>query len=226
MNIKELIETYVNQYSAERNLAEHTVKNKRNMFNRLLTFLGNKDLTLESINEYLNTMRARNVAPVSIKDEIRMIKAFTTYLFKKGIITDNWGKLIVIPKVPRKPEALVSSEKAEEIIIRGTTPGPSDHALHRERKREMRFAMRFMLRTGIRIGELLKIKGNDLYLENDSPMELVHSKGGNLDHQPLPMDMLDELKRRINRKRVFPVVRDSMNHLLQKGAYMSKPQND
>ena len=104
-------------------------------------------------------MRRRSLNPISIKDEILNIKALTNYLYKKGILKDNWGRQIVIPKTPRKPEALVSAEMAEEIIFAGTEFGTSDHVLHRRQKTEMRFALHFMLRTGIRIGELLQIKG-------------------------------------------------------------------
>ena len=184
MDIREHIDTYVTQHSAELNLSAHTIKNKTNVFKRLLKFLGDKPLMLETVNEYLADMRNRNVTPISIKDEIRNIKAFTNYLYKKDILTDNWGKQIVIPKTPRKPEALVSAEKAEEIIFAGTEFGTSDHVLHRRQKTEMRFALRFMLRTGIRIGELLQIKGKDLYVLDDEPKVLIHSKGGNLDYQP------------------------------------------
>ncbi len=218
MDIRAYIDTYVTKHSAELNLSAHTIKNKTNVFKRLLKFLGDKPITLETVNEYLSDMRSRNVSPISIKDEIRNFKAFTNYLYKKGTLKDNWGKQIVVPKTPRKPEALVTAEKAEEIIIAGTQYGQFDHILHRRQKDEMKFAMQFILRTGLRIGELLQIKGTDLYVYDDDPKVLIHSKGGNLEYQPLPADLLPELKNRVNRDRVFPVTRDTMNRLLQKGA--------
>jgi hypothetical protein len=59
MVIKKHIDTYVTQHSAELNLSVHTIKNKTNVFKRLLKFLGDKPLTLETVNEYLADMRSR-----------------------------------------------------------------------------------------------------------------------------------------------------------------------
>src|SRR5258708_35266151 len=101
MDIKEYLDAYINQHSAELNLSVHTIKNKTNIFKRLLVFLEDKPLSLETVNEYLADMRRRNLSPISIKDEIRNFKAFTNYLYKKGILKANWRKQIVVPTTAR-----------------------------------------------------------------------------------------------------------------------------
>lgn len=60
----------------------------------------------------------------------------------------------------------------------------------------MREALRFILRTGLRINELLMLKGSDLNLYDNPPTFWVLSKGGNRELLPLPKDMLEELKTR------------------------------
>jgi len=82
----------------------------------------------------------------------------------------------------------------------------------------MRAALRFILRTGLRINELITLKGDDLNLYDNPPTFWVLSKGGNRELLPLPKDMLGDLEERQRNVRVFAVTEKTCNEVLQRGA--------
>lgn len=94
--------------------------------------------------------------------------------------------------------------------------------LHRERKALMRLALRFALRTGVRGVELINIRGKDLSISDSDPVSskvyLVAAKGGSAQWQPLPIDMLEELKKHVNDDLVFPVCISNCSESLKRGA--------
>lgn len=221
--LRKLITEYVEEYMVFRDFSKNTLQNKREMFVRLCRFLGEKPLNLETAQEYVNEMRKRSLTANSIKTEVANIKAFVHWLIKKKkIIEDDWTNDIEMPKVYHSPEMLPDIFQAEKIIELGTEPGVYDHVLHRKRKALMRFAMKFALRTGVRGVELTHIRGKDLDInEHDlaaSKVYLIAAKGGNPEWQPLPLDMLDELKQHVNDALVFPVAISTCSEALKRGA--------
>jgi len=218
-----LITEYVEEYTIFRDFSKNTLNNKRDLFARFYAFLGSKPLTLENVQLYVLSMKDRNVSANSIKTEVSNIKAFVHWLIKKKKLMDNdWTSEIELPNIHLAPEMLPDIFQAEKIIELGTEPGINDHALHRKRKALMRFAMRFALRTGVRGVELINIRGRDLVISDSDPtaskVYLVGAKGGTPQWQPLPLDMLEELKQHINDPLVFPVCLGTCNQALKRGA--------
>lgn len=131
------------------------------------------------------------------------MKAFVHWLIKKKKIQmEDWTSEIETPKVHIAPEMIPDIYQTEKVIEAGTEPGKHAHAGHRKRKALMRFAMNFTVRTGVRGTELTKIRGKDLFISDNDPNSskvfLIDSKGGTPQWQPLPLDMLDELKKHVN----------------------------
>lgn len=226
-----LITEYVEEYTLLRNFSINTLRNKRELFLRFMKFLGERPLTLENVQLYIFDMQNRGVSPSSIKTEISNVKAFIHWLQKKKkLLKDDWTSDIETPKEHYIPEMLPDSYQTEKVIELGTEPGVNDHKLHRKRKALMRFAMRFALRTGVRGIELINIRGKDLFISDNDPASskvyLVAAKGGNPQWQPLPFDMLEELKKHVNDEFVFPVCISTCNEALKRGAkLLGLPEN-
>ncbi len=221
--LRQLITEYVEEYTIFRDFSKNTLQNKRDLFLRFTNFLGEKSLTLENVQLYVQDMKRRGVSANSINTEISNIKAFIHWIIKKKKAQmENWTGEIETPKVYHAPEMLPDVYQAEKIIELGTEPGIYDHALHRKRKALMRFAMKFALRTGVRGVELSHIRGKDLSISDSDPTSskvyLVAAKGGTPQWQPLPIDMLDELKLHVNDPLVFPVSIGTCNESLKRGA--------
>jgi len=218
-----LITEYVEEYTIFRDFSKNTLNNKRELFARFLAYLEEKPLTLENVQLYANDMKKRGVSANSIKTEVSNIKALVHWIIKKKKLIDkDWTTEIELPNVHLAPEMIPDIFQAEKIIELGTEPGINDHILHRKRKALMRFAMRFALRTGVRGVELIHIRGKDLVINESDPtaskVYLVGAKGGTPQWQPLPLDMLEELKPHINDPLVFPVCPGMCNEALKRGA--------
>jgi site-specific recombinase XerD len=212
-----LLQGYLNEYCLiERNLSKTTIKNKKYALTRLFHYLEDKPLNISNCRKYTVHLYNQEWSPSSISAELKMIKAFVNYLERYKYIKHSWAKDIALPKEKRRLFNIVSAKVAENIIIVGSEPGEHDHKLHKESKNEHRAALRFILRTGLRISELLSLKYLDLNLKNSTYSVL--SKGGNIDILPLPEDMLWEVAKRKQQNRLFKVSHEIMNRTLKRGS--------
>ncbi len=217
-SLRHSINDYIVNYSAEANLSPKTVKNKQDILKRLPDFLGDQPLNLQTCRAFIEHMFATWKTPNSRLDLIRVLRAFVNFLHKYKYISENFAQDLIKPKVPKKEFDYVDPEIVEKIIIAGTESGKEDNSRNKNIKIEMRAALRFILRTGIRINELLLLRRSDLNLYDNPPTFWVNSKGGDRELLPLPKDMLRELEERTKNGRVFAVTEKTCNDVLQRGA--------
>ena len=211
-----VLNDYVINYSSEQNLSKWTVKSKRGVLTRFLNWLGDKPMTAASCREYSHYLLERGYKPSSLKQELVKIRAMVRFLKRRGFIKKDFSGDIPLPRVPRRHLEIVPIELAEQIIIAGTEPGPDDHKLHRKSKEDQRQALRFILRSGLRNRELRDLRPEDINLENKT--YVVHSKSQNVDVLPLPQDLIEEVKKRLeNKGKLFPVSAGVMNGALKHG---------
>jgi len=218
--VKEQIERaifkdYVEEHSAICGLRRETVRGKRDTLKRFVKWLGSKSFNAKSCCEWLKHLSDKGWKPVSIKHEVRILRATVRFLFSRGFIKENFSSQIPYPKVHKKPLEIVPAELAEKIIIAGTEPGSGDNWINKKRKKEYRTALRFVLRTGLRNRELRDLKGKDINLEEET--FFVRSKSGNIDVLPIPRDMLGELKKRKDKLQLFEVTAKTLNYSLKRG---------
>lgn len=208
---------YHNQ-GIELNLQPTTVKNRRNYLKRLIRFLKCKPFNLETAKAYIRHLKALGWKPASVNAEVKQLRAFVNFLFRKKYISTNFSRELVLFKLHRKQLNLIEPELVEKVIVAGCQPGPGDNSRNKKIKKDMRAALRFMLRTGLRVSELCSLKGSDFRLEDDPPNFTVTSKGGNQDVLPIPRDMIKNLLPKVKKKRVFEVRPESLNRALKRGA--------
>lgn len=217
--LQQAYDDYINNYSVEKGLEAKSVQNKKDILKRLIPYLKDKPLILETCRQYSHYMYNRGWdKPNSRVNIIKNLRAFVNFLYKYKYIEENFSQELIKPKIPRREFDYVDPETVEKIIIAGTEVGIGDRPRSKKIKVETRAALRFLLRTGLRITELLTLKGSDLNLYDNPPTFWVLSKGGNREILPLPKDMLEELKDRQKNKRVFEVTKETCNDVLQRGA--------
>jgi site-specific recombinase XerD len=214
---------FINTYSARKKLDVKTVKNKRNALDKLISFLSGKRFDYNTANEYAEYMFAHGWKSANSQlNIIKNLRAFVNFLSEYDYVEKNFAKKIIRPKVFSEPEPLPDIDQAEAAILAGTEPGPNDSSYHRIRKAIKRLAMQFALRTGFRGDELIHIRGRDLFISDTDPKSskvfIVAAKGGVPQWQPLPVDLLPELKKLVNEDRVFPVTAKPLNDALKVGA--------
>jgi len=208
------------KYSQDLNLQPTTIKNKHNGLLRLLAFLKDRPLTLQTAKLFVQQCQQDGNSIGSIRTKIKLLRAFIHWLYVNKHIPENFGLFLVMPREHKKYKNFPSIQTTEQIILKATEIKPEDNKAVRKRKTELRIAMRFALRTGLRVGEMRKLKGPDIHLFDDPPSMIVHSKGGNKQLMPLPMDMIDELKPRLNYDRLFEFSAQNAIDKLREGAKM------
>ena len=212
---KAIFRDYVEEYSAIRGLRRETVRGKRDTLKRFVGWLDKKPFNIKSCSEWLKYLSDKGWKPVSIKHEVRILRATVKFLHSRGFIKEDFSSQIPYPKIHKKPLEIVPAELAEKIIIAGTTAGKGDNCINKKRKKEYRQALRFALRTGLRNRELRDLRGKDINLEEE--IYFVRSKSGNIDVLPIPKDMLGELRKRKNKLQLFKVRAETLNRCLKRG---------
>lgn len=218
--LQKAVDDYLVNYSIEAGLMEKTIRNKRGILNRFLIYLNGREYSQDTVKTFLSHLFSHGWnTPNSRLDLVKVFRAFTNFLYKRKYIKENFAQDLVKPKVPKRDFNYISPETVEKIIEAGTEIGVGDRTRSIYIKSETKAALRFLLRTGLRINELIQLKGTDFNLNDNPPTYFVNSKGGNRELLPLPKDMLEELKIRSERQnRVFEVTKETCNDVLQRGA--------
>lgn len=216
--LQQAYEDYIINYSIEKGLEAKSIRNKRDILDKLIPFLNDRPLIFETCREYAFYMYEHGWnKPNSRVNIIKNLRAFVNFLYERGYIDENFSKKLIKPKVIREPLRLSSEADAEKCIIAGTEPGRFDNARNKRIKAETRLCLQFVLRTGLRISEALNLKGIHLSPYDDQPSFQVRSKGGKISLLPIPEDMIEEMKQRVNKIRVFEVTEKTCNKNLKDG---------
>jgi integrase/recombinase XerD len=209
---------YIINYSTEKGLEAKSIRNKKDILGKLIPFLNGRPLTFETSREYAFYMYEHGWnKPNSRVNIIKNLRAFINFLYERSYISDNFSKKLIKPKVVRAPFRLPSEADAEKCIIFGTELGVGDRARSQRIKTETRLCLQFVLRTGLRISEALNLKGEDLSPFDEQPSFQVRSKGGKISLLPIPDDMVEKMRQRVNRKRVFEATEKTCNKNLKDG---------
>lgn len=209
---------YIINYSIEKGLAPKTIRNKKDILGKLLPYLNDRPLNFENCRQYSLYMYEHGWdKPNSRVNIIKTLRAFITFLYERDYIEINFSKKLIKPKIVRQPLRLPSEMQTEECILAGTEPGIGDNSRNRNIKQETRLCLQFILRSGLRISEALNLKGSDLSPFDDQPIFYVKSKGGKISPLPIPEDMVEEMKLRVNRNRVFITTEKTCNKNLKDG---------
>ena len=206
---------YVGNDSVDRGLSEQTGRNRRDCLKRFYKYLGGEPFTADNCRGWMRHLNDKGLKPNSVKDVGRVLRATVRFLSRRKVIEENFASDIPLPKIPKTNIKVVPAELAEQIIIAGTEPGDGDNSINKKLKEEHRQALRFVLRTGLRSREVCGLKGSDISLENES--FTVLSKGGDIDTLPLPKDMIEELRLRVDNKRLFRITSKTLNTVLERG---------
>lgn len=212
---KATIQKYL-QVCAHKRLDKNTITRKTELLTRLQVFLGERPFNPDTTNEFLQSL-------IEVGDSTRefygrIIRGFVSYCFEEELFRRNWSKKIILPKLHRIVIEVVSEPTAWEIILLGTTPGKYENTPSRNSKIETRLALQFMLLSGCRVDEVEQMKGSDLRLDADEPYIIIHSKGGDIERQPVPQSMIAVLRERQSNDRLFRFRKKTANKLLHRGS--------
>jgi integrase/recombinase XerD len=145
------------KHQYRRNLRVGTLIASRNSIKLFLRFLENSgrsisDLSRRDIEAYVENEQDRGLKPRSIKSRLASLYAFFSYLVKSGILPPEILQRKIRIKLPSSLPRAIESEHLEGVLS----------SISDVRDRAM---IMLLLRTGMRIGELLALHATDVNLQ-------------------------------------------------------------
>lgn len=225
MDIQKSFDQYIS-YAEEKGWSAGTVKDRKNLLDRLLEYLRNKEFTLENVLGFRTELYKTWKTPQSRRSLTNNLRALVNWLAFYEYIEKSFASKIEKPYIPGRPDFdYIEPEIVRKLIEVATEPKPfvfgksGDNPRNKKIKLEMREGLEFMLFTGLRVSELLKLKGSD-FIMSKSPSFWVASKGkkqNEKDLLPLPIEFLPMIEARRKKERVFEVTEDGLNDCLKRG---------
>lgn len=181
-------------------LADKTIQARAEAFDLYFNKYGG-ELTLDSFEGFVAWLRDRRNTIQTIVSRGSVVRLFIKYCASKGIC-DDFTKDIRLPTIFQGQVKVIPIEEAERAITLGCEIGRTDNKLIQAHKKEALVALKFDLRTGLRLSELLSLTPDDFLLE-EGIFWVNTTKSHKRVAMPLPMDMIDEIKERMNKKYIF-----------------------
>lgn len=161
-----LIEQFIQYLEIERNYSYYTCVNYRNDLLKFYDFLKRENIkkisevNYQIIRGYLNYLYQNKTATKSVTRNISSLRGFFKYLLREGKISNNPMTLISNPKQEKKLPHYLTYDEIEKLLE--VTSGNTPYDIRDNMIIELLYA------TGIRVGELVNIKINDIDISNHS----------------------------------------------------------
>ena len=140
-----------------RNVSVHTLKTAFTSIQSFQAFLQNcgkfnlSSLTQEDIEAFVESQQDRGLKPLSVKSNLRQVQTFLRYLIAGGIVSSD---VLARPIRIKVPDALPRAMDPLDVKrLLSVTQNIRDRAM-----------ILVLLRTGMRIGELLRTRVSDVHL--------------------------------------------------------------
>lgn len=154
-----MIKQFEKYLNIEKNYSMHTISNYLNDLDDFLEFINKNKLNICSIKyndirEYLSHLYARNLSKNSVSRILSTLRTFFKWLVRENKISSNPMELITSPKKDKKLPTYLNYDDIDKLldIPNISTPlGMRDSAI-----------LEMLYSTGIRVGELISIKVNDI----------------------------------------------------------------
>jgi integrase/recombinase XerD len=165
MNVEKSIDAFINYCATERQLAENTLQAYSYDLNHFCKWLPSRarveSVTTETLRSYLEDMVGRHrLSPSTVRRRIACLRSFFRYLNEdKKLIDPFGGWRLRLPRRKRLPRAL-SRNEASMLLA---SPAQCDQPKSSRQATVLNTEISLMVATGIRVGELCKIRIGDVF---------------------------------------------------------------
>lgn len=139
-----------------------------------------EDITLEDIESYMYYKKEKGLSTASRRRAIYVLRSFYNYCLKKDICDKNLPAMLEPIKVKEKEREFITEEEFEELV--GAISQPV-----------IRSVVQTMFYTGGRISEIIKLKLEDVDLE-ERVVHIIEGKGNKDRNIPINDKLYDILK--------------------------------
>jgi len=137
--------------------------------------IGFSDITSTTIREYMLSWLERGLSPHSVNGQLRILRAFMTYLKQEGDRSDDPSYGIPYVKAPKEAKPILSEEDIKKLLLqpnRKTFTGMRNYCI-----------VLVLYDTLIRLNELINIREEDLDI--NSGVIRIMGKGRKVRHVPM-----------------------------------------
>lgn len=155
-----LIDEFIEYLDLERNYSYYTCINYQDDLVKFYNFLKEnninniKNVSYQTIRDYLNYLYIKKEATKSVTRNISSLRSFFHYLQGEGVITNNPMTLVSNPKQEKTLPHYLTYDEIEELLR--VTSGDDIFDIRDNMIIELLYS------TGLRVGELVNIKLNDI----------------------------------------------------------------
>jgi integrase/recombinase XerC len=151
-----LVDEFAGYLSATRDASPHTLKAYLSDLDQFCAFLATRKIALEqadhlAIRAFLATLHQGNKATTRAR-KLAAIRALYAFLYKRGVVKQNPGRLVMAPK---KPKSLPKVVPVDDLLALLAAPG--DDA----RGRRDRAILEVLWGGGVRVSELVGLDVDD-----------------------------------------------------------------
>lgn len=143
--------------------APRTLRDYRRVLEPFAEWCGKHGIALhnlrrDQVREYVGDLRQRGWADNTLSIHVRALRTFLHWLFQEGLTDENLALFIRPPKPIRKVEEPLTAEEVRALlsVCDGDRFAQRDRAL-----------ILLLADTGLRIGELLRLKRTDVHFSED-----------------------------------------------------------
>ncbi len=138
-------------------LSYHRDLNKFRKYMEARGIVGVDQIKEENLSDYIASLECQQLKAATISRNIASIKAFYQYLYKEGLVHENFGNRLRAPRVEKKLPDVITMEETVALLMQPTANTPKEI-----RDRSM---LSLLYATGIRVTELMTLKLGDVDLQ-------------------------------------------------------------
>jgi integrase/recombinase XerD len=176
MQMLVVVDEFLNFCRIERQLSAHTLAAYASDLADFYRWLGRAvdvaEISTEDLKKYLEEMvDGRRLSPATVRRRLACLRSFFRRVSECGLAPsplDAWR-----PKLPRRKRLPRSLAKAEAVSLLNSTR--SRTVADSERNLSLHVAIQLMIATGIRVGELCKLRVEDV--ADDGSLVRIQGKG-------------------------------------------------
>lgn len=204
----EELNRFIKYLDIEKNYSEYTILNYQEDLKEFLVFLDREcinsyvDIDYKVLRLYLNEMFDKKYSGKTVSRHLSSLRTFFKYLSREGIINFNPMVLISNPKEEKRLPSYLNYKQLEDIL---DIPDTNDVLGLRDAS-----ILELLYSTGIRVGELVKIKISDIDF-NENRIKILGK--GNKERYVLFGDKCRELIIRYMKESRPKLLKTSSNYL-------------
>ncbi|MCS7201249.1 MAG: tyrosine recombinase [Dictyoglomus sp.] len=160
MELLEEIKEFLNYLRFEKNYSENTLRSYRVDLSDFYNFCKENNLDFENkrtVRNFLHYLSQKEYKRTTLARKIISLRSFLIYLFKYDKLKEDLSIYLSTPKIEKKLPNFLSQDEIDKLL--------SLPSLEKSLEIRDRAIIEILYATGIRVGELIKIKERDINWE-------------------------------------------------------------